>query len=406
MRQTSLDSFAEVLYQFKEASQAPFDNKIKWLHLQEQLLQRLTRIEGMIRTKRRQIKNLKALLGDANHRLEKSTALQKKAQLKKLKAAIEEHEQWYLLYKSIGDGIAFTFINRHDLKPQFFKESPGFISGKKGTRMERKCLRAAFGQDTIALMNDLTHVMKYGDISLIFDKDLWRLVEVKSGKNRNARGDRQNEHNKKLMEYILNDVSADLYNLGAPMTRVKPVRKWKTNEQLMEKVISTAKAEGLCIHKFHPAYYVTVEYRDYEMDLEEVMRRMKIKKPFVLFQNEPQFKYHAMGLTPYCLTFLDITHYIDFLKGDVRITHFIDLERLTKYCERRGYRMIILDDPNYFCEFQPITGDDIRCRISRHYFLRVFLEFVDITSIISDTLLSFYKRYPDASAFTAHPSIN
>jgi hypothetical protein len=62
MRNTTLQSFTEVLKQFKEASKDPFVNKRKWLDLQEKLLQRLTMIESTIRRKRREIKSLKAQL--------------------------------------------------------------------------------------------------------------------------------------------------------------------------------------------------------------------------------------------------------------------------------------------------------------------------------------------------------
>jgi hypothetical protein len=308
--------------------------------------------------------------------LEKSAAKQMKDKLKRRKDQIAAQEKWYSLYKSIGDGTAFTFIDRFDLKPQFFKPSPGFISGKKGTRLERYCLRAAFRHDSIAIMNDLTHVMKYADITIVFEKNIWRLVEVKSGRRKNARDQRQNEMSNKMLEYVLKDTPADLYNLGAPMIRVAQVHKWKTHEKIMHTIFSEAKEKGFCLHKMRPGYYVAAEYGHDKTYFDEFIQRMRLKKPMMLFQNEDEFKYQAIGLTPYCITFLDPDQYIDFLVGKLRIIHFVDIDKIAAYCERRGYRLFVLDDPNYIFEVQQIADNTIRCRISRHYFLRIFLEFV------------------------------
>lgn len=55
-------------------------------------------------------------------------------------------------YRSIGDAIAFTFIDRHDIKPQAEKELAGFISCKKGNRAKREALRMVFKSGGIAIL--------------------------------------------------------------------------------------------------------------------------------------------------------------------------------------------------------------------------------------------------------------
>ena len=55
-----------------------------------------------------------------------------------MKYQIEEY-RWILdIHQSIGDGIAYTFIHKLDIKPLNFKESAGFLSGKKGFILEKK----------------------------------------------------------------------------------------------------------------------------------------------------------------------------------------------------------------------------------------------------------------------------
>jgi hypothetical protein len=65
--------------------------------------------------------------------------------------------------RSIGDAIAFIYGNRWDIKQMVMKEESGFITGKRGTRLERKILRKAFEIGATVVMNDLTHTLRHGD---------------------------------------------------------------------------------------------------------------------------------------------------------------------------------------------------------------------------------------------------
>src|SRR5690606_25362697 len=131
------------------------------LLIQEKLIVSLTNIEYRIRKAKNEASGIKKLLANKNLQNSKEKSKQLKAQSKILLKRIDDYQNIRILFKSIADGIAFLYINRFDLKAQNFKQSTGFISNKKGSRLERKCFRYAFKAGGIAIMNDLTNVLKY-----------------------------------------------------------------------------------------------------------------------------------------------------------------------------------------------------------------------------------------------------
>ena len=77
------------------------------------------------------------------------------------------------------------------------KQDAGFITRRRGTRLERAILRRAFAVGATVVMNDLTHTLRHGEIT-VFRPDLWPhgespflLIEAKTGveeiKGRTAR---------------------------------------------------------------------------------------------------------------------------------------------------------------------------------------------------------------------------
>ncbi len=70
---------------------------------------------------------------------------------RKLKAAhveglkkVEVKKKLISTLRSIGDAIAFIYGGRWDLKQMMLNADAGFITGKRGTRLERRILRSLF----------------------------------------------------------------------------------------------------------------------------------------------------------------------------------------------------------------------------------------------------------------------
>ncbi|MFC2088320.1 hypothetical protein ACFLSX_01870 [Calditrichota bacterium] len=233
-----------------EAKKEPFENIQKWLTLQEALINKLIYIENRIRFCKKEIKEINKYRKDANKRLAKEESQKLKSNLKTLKYKIEDYRWIILILKSIGDGIAFTFIHKFDIKPQKFKESTGFISEKKGLVLEKKILRYSFKRGIVAILNDLTSVLKYADITLLTDDGILP-IEAKSSEVHNAKTIRQIKKINKLYKYLKEDVTSNLYGDGAEvMRRVEIVNPEINYIETFNGLLSSAEKEGIDYSKF------------------------------------------------------------------------------------------------------------------------------------------------------------
>src|ERR1044071_5550429 len=183
-----------LLYLFEKIqilNKHPEANTELCFELQVRLIQRITYVERQIRKLRQHI------AGNKRHLKTRWPTLLSKMQASEIKEEInyshyliDKYQELLVIFRHIGDAIAFTYINKWDIKPLAFKQSPGFLSGKKGTRLERKILRLVFKIGKVAILNDLTTCLRYGDLT-IPHQEHFLIVEAKSSKNKNARVERQ-----------------------------------------------------------------------------------------------------------------------------------------------------------------------------------------------------------------------
>lgn len=68
--------------------------------------------------------------------------------------------------RQMGDSIAFSYFNKYDLKLLCWKQSAGFISGKKGLDKELKIFKSYFESGEFAILNDITNSLRFGDITI------------------------------------------------------------------------------------------------------------------------------------------------------------------------------------------------------------------------------------------------
>jgi len=79
----------------------------------------------------------------------------------------------------VGDTIAVHFLEPDAIKHFGAYPSPGFISGKDGLRVEIGAMRHFSGEGYMVLLNDLTHSVRVGDLTLKKGEEV-RTFEVKS----------------------------------------------------------------------------------------------------------------------------------------------------------------------------------------------------------------------------------
>ncbi len=141
-------------------------NPERWelcLEIQEVLIQKISYIEGRVRRTRLEGESYRTQLRKkAFPPMSKESAQILKKKLTRSKEKTSEYQYLIYVFKLIGDGIAHIYINKWDIKPMSVKESAGFISGKKGSRLERKAFRKCITLTKRPLiLNDITNCLRY-----------------------------------------------------------------------------------------------------------------------------------------------------------------------------------------------------------------------------------------------------
>jgi hypothetical protein len=182
-------SLIELFKSLHELRRDPLGKRRIALEIQEDLLKRIGRAEYLIKNIRKANVEIKTTFSHRGNSREQSIELKQRFNSGEIK--IDQQKILISVLRSVGDAVAFIYGDRWDLKQMALKESAGFITGKRGTRLERKILRRAFAAGATVVMNDLTHTLRHGDIT-VFRPDLWPeggspffLIEAKSGRGGN-----------------------------------------------------------------------------------------------------------------------------------------------------------------------------------------------------------------------------
>ncbi|PXX30623.1 hypothetical protein [Arenibacter sp. ARW7G5Y1] len=382
-------SIISLLDNLHEARKKPFENIEKWLFLQESLIKKTVYVETRIRENKLRIKEINKYRKTPNQNISKLESNSLKERLKVLKYQIEEY-RWILdIYQSIGDGIAYTFIHKLDIKPLNFKESAGFLSGKKGFILEKKILRIAYKKNQIAILNDLTSVLKYADITLINENGI-NAIEVKSSNIQNKRVKRQAENSKKVFDYLSTDITTDLYGTEGVMQRKETSSPEINYTSKFNKLIKKCSEKGIQSEFFENGLLFVVAHNHFNKDeMNNVFFNSGLDKPFAVHLN--MHKFTKKGYFPFSLSFNKSNYYWDFLEGKLNVFMFFEFKTIEKIAERNGFIVEQSNEEQWAFNFInknnaiPVSNFNI----SEHYFSRTFMEFVSLEWLIQDMFNQF-----------------
>lgn len=380
-------TITSILDKLHNARKKPFEKIEKWLIIQEILIKKIIYVENRIRKQKQEIKSLNKYRKDSEKRINKRESYEVKKLIKYKKYQIKEYKKILGVYNSLGDGIAFTFLDKHVIKPQNFKELPGFISRKKGITKEKKILRYLFSIGRIAILNDITSVLRYADITLIGGHRTFTALEIKTSNNLSSRMLGQQKKEKKLYKYLKNDVVEGLYSNGRVMHRVATeIPEINYIEQIND-LIEKAEKSGIAYSLMEKDLLYVVFYNEFpKVKLDNILSKHKLKKPYVLYSN--MFKFTGQGYYPFSLSLRTTKHYWDFLVDKLNILIFLDLENIDLISKDSGFNFQQSQD-KYF----PFTFNNVRennfldgIKVSIHMFGRIFMEFISAEWLIKETL--------------------
>jgi hypothetical protein len=369
--------------------------------IQETLIRKITYVEQKIRKLKSKVElDRKSLRTKRKTPLTKGESTFLKNEIEVVRYKIGEYQYLIYIYKCIGDAIAYTYINKWDIKPMSMKESPGFISGKKGSRLERKVFRSSYEFKQPIILNDLTNCLRYGDITVPKD-GTFLLIEMKSGKKKNLdnRSKKQIEKLENIGNYFINDYTQNLYNKQGNFFRVDMFSEEKSCVKKLNKIIENALDKGFSYSKIEDGLFcfATTNYSK-EMISKVIPDERHSDEMFATLINLSNFK----GYYPIILTIKNPLAVYKFFQDSLSILVFIDMKLLKKK----------LDEVEIIAEF---TNDDYCLKLthkkaknpeaeyqkySMHFFNRIFNEFLSLEWFI-DEISQGFKNLPEIDKFIA-----
>lgn len=353
--------------------------------IQEKLIRHICRIESRVRETKKISKTLNELIKNGRFPREEVIKLREKIQYYSSKKNL----YGYLLtiFRDVGDGIAFIYLNKWDIKPLCIgKEQAGFISGKKGFRLELRIFRQMKAQGKICIFNDVTNSLRYGDIT-VPKYGFPFLVEAKSGRSsyNDRRSKRQSERSGQIVQYLLKDEAVGLYpELGGAVIHRKPLfnREKDHREKLTtlaeravrEKMNFSVKIEkGLC-------YQIVA-------DGDGLEGWGKISKPgrwIGIFTN--RYKKNKQGYYPFPLSIRNAEILFKFYAGECLITVFIDLEVIRQKLEKKNALVETYNKDGWIlCLMDLDKGKKIM--VSEYFLSRFAVEFLSLKWLIKEFIL-------------------
>jgi len=379
-------SLLDLFIKVQIVKEDPEMNQELCLTIQEILIKKITYIEKRIRTLKADIKACKKELRTKRFRPSaKRKSIEIKSRIKANQIRIKQYQGILSIFRDIGDALAFIYINKWDIKPMSFKEPSGFISGKKGARLERKCLRGTFEIGGVALLNDLTHCLRYGDIT-VPKEGFFLIFEMKSGRWKNIREKRQVNDLKNIYEYLLTDKTDKLYGLPGKMVR-RPIHSdevYHTKE--INALINDSISKGLVFDEVEKGLIYFVATR-YDKDLMDKGINLSRKKPILEHLNQMSF-IGLGGYHPFTLSIRDPEALYNFYDGKLQIVVAVDPSVITEFFDQEGYDIRFLEkDYHNVMAISPkrlsATGPK-HIFVGRHYFGRVFYEFLSLKWVLGE----------------------
>jgi hypothetical protein len=247
------------------------------LEIQEDLLTRNARSEQTIRKLRISNAAIKRRLTDRSN--DRATARALKAQYQRNLDRIADHRRLIEVLKSVGDSVAFIYGDRFDMKQLSQREPPGFLTGKKGARFERRILRKVFERDGfVAILNDLTNSLRHGDVTIYQPSNLDTVpvvVEAKSGPI-GSRGKRQMSKLEEVMSFLNTDKKVVD---GIVFRRVEAPRTPTNLGDAFARVARKAIEVGYSIEEVEPGViYSAVTSEKADSSLDEVLQALPVKQ--------------------------------------------------------------------------------------------------------------------------------
>jgi hypothetical protein len=369
----------------------PYGKRENCLEIQEGLIRRITYVEARSRKLKIVIKDLqKRLALRQNVRLSKAEAQTIKDKISYYQNKVDEYQLLLIIFRQIGDALAFIYFDKWDIKPLAFKQSPGFVSQKKGLKQEKANLRRIFALGRVALMNDLTNCLRYGDISVPKDGKII-IFEVKSSNRTNSRTQRQMDKIRIICDYLSKDETGHLYEMDGDFHRIPLHSHEIHHREKLNSIISTALKNGVGYEEVEEGLHYLVSTGAIPNNLDSP--KDECLGPGIAFLIN-EIKYNKTGYYPFTLSILNSEALYQFYQDNLLITILVDFGIIKRKLGSRGIEMELLSDENWFFKIRNIEdskGGKGYCMVARQFFSRLLCEFLSLDWFLEEIIYKLRK---------------
>ena len=315
--------------------------------IQEELLRRIVQAENRIRKVRALAQQLKRDLSSRENTRAISNEIRGKYQA--AENATEAPKTLIRTLRTIGDSIAFIYGDRHELKQLVRNGEPGFISGKRGTRLERKIFRAASEWGATIVMNDLTNSLRHADFTL-FRPDLWPeggspffLMEAKSGRGGNRkRAERQVKAAQAIHKYIHTDIAEEEW--GSRL-RVAARDEISHHGELITRLAQNLPGRGFIVEEAERGlHYVIIDGAFDTDNLQEILSPFNNFGKMMAFLSVNEQKKTNQGYYPFPLLIHDPEVLFRFYNGEFVASIIVDVGYVNDRIAAHGIAIEFAED--------------------------------------------------------------
>jgi hypothetical protein len=341
-------------YRVHELSSDPVAKRLLALEIQEELLRRIGHAEYLIRQRREGNKGIKYKLSERS--MDRQASRQLQLRYAKGEEKVARQKELISILRAIGDSVAFIFGDRWDLKQLVLHEAPGFISRKRGTRLERKVLRLAFKIGATAVMNDLTHTLRHGDITVFRPDGKFLLAELKSGRGgKRSRTERQQEAGKRIINYL----TTDMREAGGGLwTRQSYLEAPTHHFDAITRLALTVPPRGSLVEEVEPGlHYLVIDVAHRQDTFADAFQPLFGKKR-TLFMLPPvnELKRRQFAYYPFPLCFNDAEAFFRFYNGEVVLFVMVDMDHVNEVLAQQGLSVRVTGKEEYPWQIVP-TAD-------------------------------------------------
>jgi len=347
------------------------------LSVQRSLITLISDTERRIGGSKRRLQELKRLL---RSRPSKEVSRRLKLRIDHTHAVLRRNFYLLFIWRCFGDALAFSYVDKYALKHLFYKtatydvkEEPGQMSGKLGLVHEWALIERAREAGVPAILCDLTNTIRHGDVCLLGESDPFP-IEVKSGSGRNARAGRQIESVRTLLDFFKTDNATNFRGLPS-VARVAFTEPEVNHFAAIARCIGNSKRTGYAFTDPEPGLrYLCVRNAASARDASDALAGPYI----VVSLNEPKMTHSWMPYYPFVLSLREADTAYEFMDGSVSILVGLHVPTMVQLFDQQGMAATLVDHPDYAMTVQNkggVWGIDPSGAISRHLFVRVFLEF-------------------------------